>query len=160
MGDDNTKYFFAKSKQKKMATYIYALENDTEQMEEGFEKVDNIMFHYYQSILGSDTGGRLPIVPEVTHQGNTLTQAQQLLLTLDFSEKEIKDAMSSIHKLKSPGPDGFNSGFFHSTWSTTGSLICAAIKDFFKTGQAPRRLFETKLILLPKTLHPTKAGDF
>ena len=104
---------------------------------EGFDEVGQILLKYYQQLLGPHHVIRNHINPEIIQQGETISQEQQINLCADFTDREIKAAMFSIHKLKSPGPDGYSSGFFHSTWEKTGPLICTAIKHFFKTGFLP-----------------------
>jgi len=58
---------------------------------------------------------------------NSLTVEQQLAICAPFTEKDIKDAIFSIPNTKSPGPDGFSSGFFKTTWHITGRLVIDAI---------------------------------
>jgi len=68
--------------------------------------------------------------------------------------------MFSIPNHKSPGPDGYNSGFFKTTWHYTGPLVCAVVRDFFHTGHMSLHISATKLVLLPKISHPLIASDF
>jgi len=77
-----------------------------------------------------------------------------------FSCSDIKDAMWSIPNHKSPGPNGFSSGFYKATWAQTGPLVCLAILDFFKTATMPRAFSATKLILLPNVQNPQQANEF
>ena len=73
---------------------------------------------------------------------------------------DIQEAMFSIPSSKSPGPDGFNSGFYKTTWRESSLLIVAAVTEFFKSGTMPRFLSTTKLVLLPKTSNPQSTTDF
>ena len=66
----------------------------------------------------------------------------------------------SIPNFKSPGPDGYNSGFFKAYWDDIGGLVCSTIKECFSIGQIPSFYRQTKLILLPKVANPEKAQDF
>jgi len=115
LGDDNTRIFFTKAKQKKMATFIYSLEDARGSRVKGFDEVGQILLKYYQQLLGPHHAIRNHINPEIIQQGETISQEQQINLCADFTDREIKAAMFSIHKLKSPGPDGYSSGLFHST---------------------------------------------
>jgi len=74
--------------------------------------------------------------------------------------QEIKDAFYSIPNFKSPGPDGYNIGFFKATWDIVGTLICSAIKEFFQNGVMPHYISVTRLILLPKVPNRETATDF
>ena len=52
-GGDNAKLFFAKAKQKKLASYIYTIKDVTEQYVEGFENVGKVMMTYNKKLLGT-----------------------------------------------------------------------------------------------------------
>ncbi|XP_062094183.1 uncharacterized protein LOC133800246 [Humulus lupulus] len=67
---------------------------------------------------------------------------------------------TSIPDTKSPGPDGFGSGFFKSMWSVIGGEICAAITNFFETGFMPPEFHNTMISLIPKTENPATTIDF
>ncbi|KAJ8425545.1 hypothetical protein Cgig2_007455 [Carnegiea gigantea] len=63
--------------------------------------------------------------------------------------------MTYIYTIKDNN-DGYNSGFFKDNWDITGSLICAAIKEFFAKDQGA-----TKLVTLPKVIQnmPQSSGQ-
>ena len=46
-GDDCTKFFFAKAKQRKMATYIYTTTNAVGDHVEGFDQVGKVTLPFY-----------------------------------------------------------------------------------------------------------------
>ncbi|KAJ8419243.1 hypothetical protein Cgig2_006407 [Carnegiea gigantea] len=110
-GDDCTKYFFAKIMHRKAKTFMYAINDDQGQHHTGFHEVAAVLHQYYHKLLGPSN------------------------LCKPFSEKDIKDALFSIPNLKSPGPDGYNSGFFKTTWPLLGGLNCDTIHRFFHTGR-------------------------
>ena len=72
----------------------------------------------------------------------------------EFTDLEIKEAIFSIPNTKSPGLDGFGSGFFKTTWQKIGPLIYSAVREFFTKGVMPSYISNTKLIVLPKVTHP------
>jgi len=114
-----------------LSSYTYTLIDQEGNRVEGFEEVGQTMFHYYKNLLGEHTQSRTPIDTEVIAQGNILTSEQQILISRPFSNTDIKEALWSIPTHKSPGPDGYSSGFFKATWEHTGTLFCNAIQDFF-----------------------------
>jgi len=101
-GDEFNRYFFAKAKQRKLATYIYALLDQNDELIEGFEAVANEMLQFYTRLLGRQHVTRDPIDPDIIALGNTLFVEQQLALTAPFSSHDIKDAIFSTPKIKSP----------------------------------------------------------
>lgn len=68
--------------------------------------------------------------------------------------------MFSIPNHKSPGLDGYSSGFFKEGWETIGTLVCSAVREFFIQGVLPRYYGETKLVILAMTQNPERAKDF
>ena len=77
-----------------------------------------------------------------------------------FTDQENKEALFSIPNHKSPGPDGYSSGFFKHMWQHAGHLVCTLIRDFFHTTTMPPIISATKLVLIPKTAQPRTAADF
>ena len=84
----------------------------------------------------------------------------QLSLLKSFSHQEIRAALFSIPSIKSPGPDGFGSGFFKVMWQDIGDEICRAIRQFFESGSIPEELLDTTLSLVPKCDNPSRAMDY
>ncbi|KAJ8422664.1 hypothetical protein Cgig2_014509 [Carnegiea gigantea] len=51
-GHDCTRFFFARAKQRKLATYIFTIKDATEKEVEGFEQVSAVMLSFYKDLLG------------------------------------------------------------------------------------------------------------
>uniref|UniRef100_A0A803QJP5 Reverse transcriptase n=1 Tax=Cannabis sativa TaxID=3483 RepID=A0A803QJP5_CANSA len=77
-----------------------------------------------------------------------------------FSKKYVKKALFRIHNTKSPGLDGFGSGFFKGLWGEIGEEISAAVLDFFQSGKLPSNLNETVISLIPEVKNPTDVKDY
>jgi len=159
-GDDSTRYFFAKIKKRKIDTYILSIQDDHEHTRQGFTEVKEVMHTYYKALLGKQFLNRSQIDPQVIGMGHILTVEQQLKLCAPFTDQEIKTVMFSIPNIKSPGLDGFSSGFFKATWHLIRGMVKAAILNFFHIGIMPSFLGETKPVLIPKTPNPTHAKEF
>ncbi|KAJ8449647.1 hypothetical protein Cgig2_005669 [Carnegiea gigantea] len=111
-GDECTRIFYAKAKQRKISSYIYTITDQEGRSVEGFEQVGLTMFHYYKNLLGDQPAARTPIDTDVIALGNVLTSEQQVSMCRPFSCSDIKKVFWSIPNHKSPGPDGYSSGFF------------------------------------------------
>ena len=140
--------------------YIYFLQDDTGTEVKGFDKVSEVMITYCKDLLGYEARSCEVFDASVIVQGAILTSEQQIDLCKPFSDRDIKEAMFSIPNHKSPGPDGFSSGYFKSSWPISGPLVYAIVRRFLTTGQMSRYLSATKMILLPKVSVPKKASDF
>ncbi|KAJ8425485.1 hypothetical protein Cgig2_023901 [Carnegiea gigantea] len=111
-GDSSSKLFFAKTKQRKLSSYIYPIKDESGTLREGFEEVGNVMVSFYRKLLGPQPHSRSPLSREILNLGPLLSREQQVDLCRPFTEKDVKQALFSIPNTKSPGPDGFSSGFF------------------------------------------------
>jgi len=83
-GDDSTRIFYAKAKQRKLSSYIYTLKNQDGGSVEGFEQVGLTMFHFYKDLLGEQLADRSPIDMEVIAHGNVLSSEQQISMSRPF----------------------------------------------------------------------------
>ena len=111
-------------------------------------------------MLGCTESHRPSIDMQIIAKGNILNVEQQLQLCKPFDNNDIRKVLFSIPSHKSPGLDGFNSGFYKSCWEDIGPLVCNAIQEFFEKGSLPSFYGKTKLILLPKIPNPVKPSDF
>ena len=102
----------AKIKQRKAMTCIYQLQDKQGQWVQGFDEVAGIITDFYTDLLGKQESHRCQMNSQALQYGHTLSIEQQIKLCQPFSDLEIKQALFSIPNCKSPGPDGFNSGFY------------------------------------------------
>ncbi|XP_057953284.1 uncharacterized protein LOC131147748 [Malania oleifera] len=70
---------------------------------------------YYKQLLGSEEACSL-VDPQVIDRGPTLNEEQAKVMVEVVIGEEIKEALFSIGEDKSPGPDGYSSGFFKGAW--------------------------------------------
>ncbi|XP_062119067.1 uncharacterized protein LOC133832784 [Humulus lupulus] len=121
--------------------------------------VDHFVTHF-QKIMGRKSMASSPIQKSCFELGHKLSLEQQVSLVNPFSIKEVKDALFIINSIKSPGPDGFGSGFFKVLWSELEAEISAAILDFFECGNLPEEINKATISLVPKIETPSRAADY
>ncbi|XP_075098842.1 uncharacterized protein LOC142175754 [Nicotiana tabacum] len=112
LGDDNTSYFHSIIKHRKLKQAITQIKNDQGELKSDQDSIAQVFVDYYQDLLGKKAITRVPAHPIIFKRGNTLSTTEQMQLIKEFTEEEVKAAMFSIDKNKSPGPDGFGSGFY------------------------------------------------
>ncbi|KAH0743029.1 hypothetical protein KY290_031022 [Solanum tuberosum] len=88
--------------------------------------------------------------------GRILDNTEQFELIRPYTEKEVKQAMFSIDKNKSPGPDGYGSDFFQAAWGIIGKDVTKAILEFFHIGKLLKQLNATMISLIPKITQKIK----
>ncbi|XP_062100475.1 uncharacterized protein LOC133806383 [Humulus lupulus] len=159
-GDENTTYFHASLKQRRMRNHITSFINDEGQIVETYSEVIAHFYNHFKGILGknSATTGRVDL--NCFQQGSVLSLEQQLELIQPFTKKDVKRSLFNIPSIKSLGPDGFGSGFYKALWKDIGEEISEAILMFFERGVIPAELNGTILSLIPKVDSPTKATDY
>ncbi|XP_030497512.2 uncharacterized protein LOC115713164 [Cannabis sativa] len=159
-GDSNTTYFHALLKKRKEENRIVSFVTEQGDLNDHFPYVVQHFISHFQGIMGKVKPTSMEIQPDCIALGPKLNLDQQVHLLKRFSLKEVRAAMFSILITKSPGPDGFGSGFFWSVWPEVGKDRNAAIALFFDTNQFPTELHNTTPSLIPKTESPSKAIDY
>ena len=141
-------------------TCIFHIQDSNGHRVESFKAVSDVMTDFYKNLLGRTEVQRANVDPRVIKAGPSLSLEHQVQLCRPFSNTKIKQMFCSIPNHKSPGPDGFSSGFYKACWGDIGPLVCNAINKFFSTGYLREFFCQTKLVLLPKINNPNKAKDF
>ncbi|XP_062089172.1 uncharacterized protein LOC133795731 [Humulus lupulus] len=125
----------------------------------GSDVVDHFLNHF-RGFMGSKNTTNMRLNVKCMGKGARLGLEQQLAILKAFSNKEIKDVMFSILDEKSPGPDGYGSGFFKIMWPVVGTEFCKVVQDFFATGSMPYEFHSTMISLTPKKDNPSRAVDY
>lgn len=81
-------------------------------------------------------------------------------LEADVTAEEIRDVIFAMPSNKSPGPDGFPSEFFKTTWSVLGPDFVVAVQSVFRYGFLPKGINSTILALVPKKMDSLEMRDF
>ncbi|KAI4353134.1 hypothetical protein L6164_002105 [Bauhinia variegata] len=68
--------------------------------------------------------------------------------------------MFEIHSNKSPGPDGYGSGFFKATWEIIGRDVTGSVLDFFTDRKLVKWINSTIIALIPENESPKNAAEY
>lgn len=88
------------------------------------------------------------------------SELDQQHLTRLVSGEEIKKVLFAMPNDKSPGPDGYTSEFYKSSWTLIGKEFILAVQSFFAKGFLPKGINSTILALLPKKKGVKAMKDF
>ncbi|XP_059288638.1 uncharacterized protein LOC132041992 [Lycium ferocissimum] len=80
LGDDNTKYFFAIIKQRKLAQSVCQIQDEQSQVQHEQDKITAVFVRYYQQLLREHGGPRRKAYPGFFNQGPKLSMEQQCRL--------------------------------------------------------------------------------
>ena len=158
LGDRNTGYFHAVSKNRKRLNSFSVIEDAAGNMVYKEGQIAQVITNYYQALFTSKEGDRERTVNEALQK--MVSDEENCKLTARPTALEIHEAVLSIHADKAPGPDGFSASFFHSNWDIVGADIVVEIQSFFDSGVLPPRINETNLRLIPKIQNPQTVADY
>ncbi|KAE8664042.1 putative membrane-associated kinase regulator 6-like [Hibiscus syriacus] len=138
------------------------IKDEAGQSYDSFEGVAAVLVDYFTNLIGT---------PDPLVKGCSVDNLKNLLnfslpvdaatcLIREVSDDEIKEALFRQGKDKSPGPDGFTSGFFKAAWDIVGSDFIAAVRYFFQTSYLLPAFNATVLVLVPKSLNTCLAKEF
>ncbi|XP_062085740.1 uncharacterized protein LOC133791848 [Humulus lupulus] len=101
--DDNTAFFHASLKKRKLANHIVSYLSDEGTVVDDYEQVIHHFLHHFQSYLGCSGRANGHIDKKSISYGPVLDLTSQLDLIKPFTAHDVKLALSSIHLVKSPG---------------------------------------------------------
>ena len=67
---------------------------------------------YYKSLFGPPENNHVSMVEGWTNDIPQVSSLENDILTAEFSEKEVKDAIFQMEHNSAPGPDGFPAEFY------------------------------------------------
>lgn len=164
-GDQNTSYFHKVATARKAFNSIIILISVTGIEATSPEDIGNLAVAHFLNILGPPTPKTTPLmISSVADMIRTdrfsCSQAQAALLSRLPTPEDITKTLFKLNKNKSPGPDGFTSGFYTAAWDILGQEVINSISSFFKTSILPTSTNSTILTLLPKFPGATIIKDY
>jgi hypothetical protein len=148
-GGNNTKYFHLIANGKHRRKKIIQLEQE-EGTIIGQENLKKYITKYYKSLFGAPATSNVSLVEDLNDDIPQLTQEENNILTAEFLEKEVLDAIEQMEKNKAPGPDGIPVEFYQTFWGLIKEDFMGMVKCFY-TGELPLFLnFGTIILLLKK----------
>lgn len=160
LGDRNTSFFHATTKNRKRANSFSVIENSEGQCVYKEEEIAKVIVQYFDTMFTS-TPARGDSAATVQHALQPLITDEDNAKLIEIpSAEEIRDAVFSIHAEKAPGPDGFSAGFFHTHWTEIGTDIIHEVQSCFASGTLPTNINTTFVRLIPKISNPQRVGDY
>jgi len=160
-GDENTKFFHAYAKGRKSANTIWKLENSDGRVENSFEGMANIGVSHFQNLFKANNQASIEEVVRLAQLfPGFVNEEENQKLFEKVTEDELKEALNSFQKDKSPGPDGWTIEFFQELYEFLGKDILRVVEDSRQSGRIPASMNSTFIALIPKTDNPTSLDEF
>jgi hypothetical protein len=157
-GDQNTPFFHSWANHRRKVNQIRVIK-DVEGRE--WKKPNEIglaFCQFYQELFSAGDVRRID--ESLHHVEPRVTPAMNAMLLRAYNAEEVELALSQMHPLKSPGPDGFAACFYQKSWASVKTEVCAAVLDFLNNGNFDNELNITHIALIPKKKNPSILTDY
>jgi len=148
-GDSNTKYFQLIANGKHRKTRIYKLQ-DGNHIVSGDDELKKYITTYYKDLFGPSDNNNFNLDETRTDDIPQVTNIENEILTSEFTEAEVREAIFQMEHNKAPEPDGFPAEFYQVFWGTIKDDLMAMFAMFHKQELPLYSLNFGTIILLPK----------
>ena len=114
--------------------------------------------NFYQELFSAGETRR--IVESLQYVEPRVTAEMNAMLLKVYNTEEVELALSQMHLLKSPSPNGFTACFYQKSWATVKTKVCVAVLDFLNNGNSDNELNVTHTALIPKKKNPSVLADY
>jgi hypothetical protein len=157
-GDKGTRFFHSLMSKKHRRNHIPAIQRPDGVLTNSLDEVGVVFVRYYQELLRTSRH-TIPIEAMVAHNGPCLHDSTHDLFLALVSNDVVKKALFSIGNEKAYGHDDHSSLFFKRSWNVVRNDFCAAVKDFFISGELLKQVNHSIIALVPKSSNITSAVD-
>ena len=155
-GDKSSAFFYKSVKGRSARNEIKAIKDDEGTWITNQSQIKSLFLESFKGIYqcGKSRGERIQYDDPFLSPVASLSQHHIDLLTVPFSNEEIKAACFSSKPLKSPGPDGTPPIFFQQNWDIVGSDVTSSVNSFFTSGYLLKEQNRSFITLIPKKDRP------
>ena len=151
-GDLNTKFFHQKTKNRKKKNSIHGLFNSAGVWCSSPLNIETIVISYFRELFTQSNSANCDNI--LGGMQSVISELDNEVLTRDIEKEEVLFALKGMHPSKSPGPDGFSPCFYQVFWEVVGNDVVAAVREFFASEAAVRKVNKTFVALIPKVDEP------
>ncbi|XP_010468779.1 PREDICTED: uncharacterized protein LOC104748899 [Camelina sativa] len=157
VGDKNTKYFHAQTKQRRARNRIVGLYDRNNVWSTKDDDICKTAVSYFEDLFTS-------ISPDSFEEAlseieGVITEEINDRLTAPATEAEVRKVLFMMHPDKAPGPDGMTALFFQKAWGVVKADLVSTVNQFFEEGVFDRSLNRTNLCLIPMVAKPTRMTE-
>lgn len=92
-GDENTCYFHACLKKRRMHNQVYRIQNVDGEWKDDNQGIEEAFVQYYKSLLGTDDSSQCKVSESIIKEGPLLSDLQQQNLCVPFTKVDVKAAI-------------------------------------------------------------------
>lgn len=158
LGDKNTAFFHRSLLHRRSRNVMHSLQKETGEETSNPEEMGIIAVDYFKNTLNHHGPYRYYEGPNIYNRA--ISSEQKEAMAGPIRGEEIREALFDIPDDKAPGPDGYNSCFFKSSWSIVGEDFMEAIRYFFTHLKLPKCIAATRIVLIPKKENPSNLSEY
>ena len=127
-GDDNTKFFHAYARGRKVAKTIWSLQHEEGNTHVTFEDKAICGVNHFQRLFKAPPQASIEEIIRLAQMFPRFVEEEDNReLMKEVSEDELKEVLGSFQKDKSPGPDGWTIDFFLDLFDILGRDLLMVI---------------------------------
>lgn len=162
IGDGNNKTFHRAAQVREIRNSIREIKREDGTFADNQEDIKEEAVNYFSKFLNHTppdfTGISTEKLQDILHYD--CSEENMAMLVGEVTADQIKKVLFGMAAEKSPGPDGYSSEFFRSTWAITGGDFVQAVQSFFDKGFLPKGINSTILALIPKKTDAIYMKDY
>jgi len=159
-GNKNTAYYHNFLKYRNKCRSVFSVSDSRGTKCEGQWQVEEAFVKHFFELLKSHEVPQSESTPFDDLAITSLNSNQANSLIQSVSDEEIQDALFSIPKNSTGGPDGFTSWFFISCWEVVKHDFIKATRSFFVSNKLLLGINSTFICLVPKIDVPSSVKHF
>ena len=160
-GDENTKFFQAYAKGRRMNNTIWELENENGEQISTFEGLAEMGINHFGSIYKAQEESSIAEIVRVAgYFPRYVMEEDNRMLMAEIEEVELGRVLQSFQKDKSPGPDGWPIEFYTGFYDLLGPDLLQVVEESRRNGIIHTPLNSTFIALIPKVDKPKSFDDY
>jgi hypothetical protein len=157
-GDRNTPFFHAWADHRRRINHIRIIKDEEGREWRKKKEIPRVFMAFYQKLFTTEGTQGAKECLEATEQ--RVPPAMNEALLKEFTMEDVDVALSQMHQLKSPGPNGFSACFYQRSWDTVRTEVGKAMLDFVNFGIFYHSINTTHIVLIPKKKNPSRVTDY
>ncbi|KAK5836733.1 hypothetical protein PVK06_012533 [Gossypium arboreum] len=157
-GDRNIRYFHAKATGRLKKNNIAKLKDAEGKWVTNRKDISKVAKDYFVRLFRSN--GQNANIQEMGYIQECITRETNEWLNMDYTEKEVLQAIKQMDPNKAPGIDGLSGNFFKHHWDIVGNDTISYCLDVLNGSKNISNLNDTMIILIPKIKNPCELTNF
>lgn len=159
-GDENTKFFQAYVRSRKLTNTIWGLRDFVGRDVKSFDGLEKLAKDHFQNLFKANGRATIANIVRLTLFFPRFVNDEDNKLLYEVSEAKLQEVLHSFQKDKSPGPNGWSIEFFQVFYELIGQDLLAVVEESRPSNHVHAPLNSIFIALIPKSNCPQTMDDF